>query len=78
MTFASAQLYLRDIETMRGMPVCGNRSDVENWNVKININKEIYLGIYLFSLYICLSCSIDCYDCIIYNNYCNNMEKKFS
>ncbi len=40
MTFASAQLYLRDIETMRGMPVCGNRSDVQNWNVKININKE--------------------------------------
>ncbi len=34
MTFASAQLYLRDIETIRGMPICGNRSDVQNWNVR--------------------------------------------
>lgn len=33
MTFASAQLYLRDIELIRDMPICGNRSDVENWNV---------------------------------------------
>jgi hypothetical protein len=33
MTFASAQLYLRDIEIIRDMPICGNRSDVENWNV---------------------------------------------
>ena len=35
MTFASAQLYLRDIDTntLPGMPICGNRSDVQNWNV---------------------------------------------
>jgi hypothetical protein len=33
MTFASAQLYLRDIETIRGMQICGNRSDDQNWNV---------------------------------------------
>lgn len=33
MTFASAQLYLRDIEYISGLPVCGNRPDVENWNV---------------------------------------------
>ncbi len=39
MTFASAQLYLRDIETIRGMRICGNRSDVQNWKVK----KEIIL-----------------------------------
>ncbi|CAF1556274.1 unnamed protein product [Adineta steineri] len=37
MTFASAQLYLRDIELIRGMPICGNRSDVViNWNVILN------------------------------------------
>ena len=34
MTCASAQLYLRDIEIIRDMPVCGNRSDVQNWNVR--------------------------------------------
>jgi hypothetical protein len=36
MTFASAQLYLRDIDTntLRGIPICGNRSDVQNWNVR--------------------------------------------
>lgn len=45
MTFASAQLYLRDIETMRGMPVCGNRSDVENWNVRKQ--KKIFLYMYV-------------------------------
>jgi hypothetical protein len=37
MTFASAQLYLRDIQIIGGMPVCGNRSDVENWNVRLKI-----------------------------------------
>jgi len=80
MTFASAQLYLRDIETIRGMPICGNRSDVQNWNVRIpNRNKNIkfmFLGICLFSFYFSLSCSIDCYDCVIYYYYCNNMEKR--
>jgi len=34
MTFASTQLYLRDIDSVRGLPVCGNRSDVKNWNVR--------------------------------------------
>ena len=36
MTFASAQLYLRDIETIRGMRICGNRSDVQIWDVSIS------------------------------------------
>ena len=34
MSFASAQLYLRDIQIIRDLPVCGNRSDVNNWNVR--------------------------------------------
>ena len=33
MTCASAQLYLRDIETILGMPICGNRPHVKYWNV---------------------------------------------
>jgi hypothetical protein len=40
MTFASAQLYLRDIELVRGMPVCGNRSDVQNWKVNRKVSKQ--------------------------------------
>lgn len=36
MTCASAQLYLRDIEIIRDMPVCGNRSDVRNWKVRLH------------------------------------------
>ncbi|CAF1517470.1 unnamed protein product, partial [Didymodactylos carnosus] len=31
-SFASAQLFLREIEVFRGMRVCGNRSDIKNWN----------------------------------------------
>ncbi|CAF1431897.1 unnamed protein product [Adineta steineri] len=48
MTFASAQLYLRDIELMRGMPVCGNRSDVViNWNAYVYF---LFISLYLFPL----------------------------
>ncbi|CAF0839019.1 unnamed protein product [Rotaria sordida] len=47
MTFASAQLYLRDIEIIRGMPVCGNRSDVVNWNAYVYF---LFISIYLVPL----------------------------
>ncbi|CAF1081930.1 unnamed protein product [Rotaria sordida] len=47
MTFASAQLYLRDIETIRGMPICGNRSDVENWNAYVYF---LFISLYLVPL----------------------------
>ncbi|CAF2631072.1 unnamed protein product [Rotaria sp. Silwood2] len=47
MTFASAQLYLRDIETIRGMPICGNRSDVQNWNAYVYF---LFISLYLVPL----------------------------
>ncbi|CAF0813151.1 unnamed protein product [Rotaria sp. Silwood1] len=47
MTFASAQLYLRDIEIIRGMPVCGNRSDVVNWNAYVYF---LFISLYLVPL----------------------------
>ncbi|CAF0920490.1 unnamed protein product, partial [Adineta ricciae] len=49
MTFASAQLYLRDIEWIRDMPICGNRLDVQNWNVYVYF---LFITLYLFPLFI--------------------------
>jgi hypothetical protein len=55
MTFASAQLYLRDIELVRGMWVCGNRSDVQNWNVNRKIfedkNQFLFRHMFIFFLF---------------------------
>ena len=87
MTFASAQLYVRDIETILDMPICGNRSDVQNWNVSY-LSKEklvcsqsvlsfFLLGICLFSFCFPVSCSIDCDDCVVCHYHCDHMAKRF-
>ncbi|CAF4105405.1 unnamed protein product [Rotaria magnacalcarata] len=47
MTFASAQLYLRDTENISGMPICGNRQDVQNWNAYVYF---LFLSLYLVPL----------------------------
>ncbi|CAF1156704.1 unnamed protein product [Adineta steineri] len=47
MTFASAQLYLRDIDTIRDIPICGNRSDVQNWNAYVYF---LFISLYLAPL----------------------------
>ncbi|CAF1666259.1 unnamed protein product [Adineta ricciae] len=47
MTFASAQLYLRDINTIEGMRICGNRSDVQNWNAYVYF---LFISLYLVPL----------------------------
>lgn len=83
MTFASAQLYLRDIETFRGMRICGNRSDVQIWDVSIfsipiNLFHDFHSGIRVFSICFFVSCSIDCHDCIVYNHHCHYLEEKYS
>ncbi|UJR36407.1 hypothetical protein I4U23_029130 [Adineta vaga] len=49
MTFASAQLYLRDIELIRDMPICGNRSHGVNWNAYVYF---LFISLYLFPLFI--------------------------
>lgn len=59
MTFASAQLYLRDIEIIRDMPICGNRSDVQNWDVRSKYLCEIFWPFlhrltFIFSLFRCI------------------------
>ena len=81
MTFASAQLYLRDIEIIRDMPICGNRSDVQNWNVRSNICVKYsllsFIGLRLFSIYFVVSVSIDCHDCFLCHYYRHHLEEKF-
>ncbi|CAF3445880.1 unnamed protein product [Rotaria socialis] len=47
MTFASAQLYLRDIDWIRSMPICGNRPDVLNWNAYVYF---LFVSLYLVPL----------------------------
>lgn len=82
MTFASAQLYLRDIEVIRGLRICGNRPAVQIWDVSLfspsNLFHDIHLGLLVFSIYIAVSCSIDCHDCLLYNHHCHYLEEKYS
>ncbi|UJR09699.1 hypothetical protein I4U23_013930 [Adineta vaga] len=47
MTFASTQLYFRDINTIEGMRICGNRSDVQNWNAYVYF---LFISLYLVPL----------------------------
>ena len=87
MTFASAQLYLRDIETIRGMPICGNRSDFEIWQVRNyemkerNVikteNLERFLGLRLFPLHFSLFIPVNCHDRLLHHHYRYYLEKRF-
>ncbi|CAF0846897.1 unnamed protein product [Didymodactylos carnosus] len=60
-TFASSQLFLRDTDIIRGMRVCGNRSDVRNWNIYVYF---LFITVYLAPLIIITICYIIIIDII--------------
>ena len=83
MSCASTQLYFRDVQMIRDMPICGNRSDVENWNVsqmhsRLRLDLVfVCLGLCLLPVYFIVSCSIDCYDRFVHRYYRYYLEKRF-
>ena len=84
MTFASAQLYLRDIQIFGGMTICGNRSDVENWKVRSVTNvreptreSSFRLGLCLLPYPVALSRAADRHDRLLFNYHRDYMAEEF-